>query len=120
MFSTCTQSDRVFTGEDTEKKTKEVLPQFKEKVDAQINFKHISNQHKLEICLPNDEDDVFDVYVQQKTDREDGNFPSETPEVMLPVDLDVKSRTTKCMKNLYVSATRNSGSISTSLLEPSL
>jgi hypothetical protein len=79
-------------------------------VDAQINI------NQLEICLSNDEDDVFDIYVQQKTDLEGGNFPSETPEVMLPVDLDLKKRTTKCMKNFNASAP---GSISAAL-KPSL
>ena len=70
MFSTCTQvTDCSREKRQGKKKGEEILPQCKEKVDAQINIKHISNQHQLEICFPNDEDDVFDVYVQQKPDR---------------------------------------------------
>ncbi len=70
MFSTCTQSDRVLTGEERQKtkEGEEILPQYKEKVDTQINI------NQLEICLPND-DDVFDIDVQQKQTLEAEIFP---------------------------------------------
>jgi hypothetical protein len=63
----------VLTGEERQKtkEGEEILPQYKEKVDTQINI------NQLEI-LPND--DVFDIDVQQQQTLEAEFFPVNSQE----------------------------------------